>query len=291
MAVFLHLQDRARLFAGEPLPKTVEQVYRRYCIAVKGYSAVNFARNRRRPNELVGRPGGHRTLEGQAKVSTAFWRRYCGGERDTLRLNDVLRVLQDKAGDVAVKVRDDPVPRGRLEDVITKAGSAKSSRTVQLSVKKNDMSFEDVFFGFLSVFQTEAVEFAFDYLRFHGNCTKMLQAVKGAVSHHMDEVAGSLEIARLKSARQQEIALQLLVDHIVACIESDRRRAETTRRGGQGADLKSNARSRRPEHAHVHECYKHASNAPGVRADSHGGRRKQYHSGLHCGYQFGGWDG
>ena len=182
MELLLGIQDQSRMFAGTP-PHSPEQYFRRFSLAM-GYSATNFARNRRRQNQAAASTAGPRSIQEQAPVSRMFMPRYVHGRETTdMTTQDVENILEKSSwlevddhdeGDALVLDRQDKADgKSRLKD------SWKAKQRV---------SIPDLLRTLRISLQAEIFEFSFDYFLMHRQCWRLLRMVKDATQPQMREI-------------------------------------------------------------------------------------------------------
>ncbi|KAJ9604214.1 hypothetical protein H2200_011048 [Cladophialophora chaetospira] len=212
MVMFLLLQDRSQLFAGDP-PQDAEQYHRRFCLAVMGHSASNFARNRRLPGQTVHAIAGHRKVEGHLPISKLFINRYCTpGERSEMGTEDVIEILGKQRWFTGPWADD---KRGQQQAIILDCKALEADQAKEQLTSGPKISMTRLLRNLRRSLSSEALGLSFDYLRLHRNSTIVLRAVKEATSSRMQ----GLNI----SARERD--LRMVVGHMLETLAAERRDA------------------------------------------------------------------
>ncbi|EXJ93620.1 hypothetical protein A1O1_02012 [Capronia coronata CBS 617.96] len=166
MELLYGIQDTEHMFAGDR-PTSSDQYFRRFCLAM-GYSATNFAPNRRK-NQAgpAASPAGPRTLLEQAPVSRMFMPRYShGAERTDMTPNDIEKIL-DKSN--WLEVDDDEEDSDGERVKVTLERQTKPGQKSQLKNKwntKHQLTIPQLLQSLRISLQTETFEFSFDYFMF-----------------------------------------------------------------------------------------------------------------------------
>ncbi|KAI1609089.1 hypothetical protein EDD37DRAFT_138490 [Exophiala viscosa] len=180
---FMTSQDRDCLFAGSPPTEAIDY-HSRYSLAVSGHSASNYARNRRRPDNVVMSATGHRKIQSQIPILDMFINRYCEDKYTNLAPQDVIQILGASrwASTVLTKEQAEnwpsaPLARGRNMEVhmlVPKSGQNPFEHQSPLDQKSSVSELLRTLRGSL---HSENVSMSFDYLQMHHHSTQLLQAI------------------------------------------------------------------------------------------------------------------
>ncbi|KAJ9612123.1 hypothetical protein H2200_003720 [Cladophialophora chaetospira] len=208
MDLLLSIQDQERMFVGEA-PKSADQYLRRYSLAM-GYSASNFAKNKRRQNRATASAAGPRSLREQAEVSRMFMQRYVrGGSTTEMTTQDVENVLEKSNW---LELDADEGDAGPVLERQTKA--EVKSRLKDKWKTKQQISIPDLLRTLRMSLQAEIVEFSFDYFLMHRQCWRLLRTLKDATQPRMTEIFGQGYLER-------ENQLPFLVGYIFLLMSQD----------------------------------------------------------------------
>ncbi|EXJ91614.1 hypothetical protein A1O3_00162 [Capronia epimyces CBS 606.96] len=199
MELLFGLQDVQHMFTGDH-PTAADQYFRRFCLAM-GYSASNFARNRRRTHNgtasVSASAAGPRGLVKQAPVSRMFMPRYShGAERMNMSAEDVEKILAKSNWLEVDADNDSDEERNREEErvPVTLERQSKPSSNSHLKKKwetRHQLSVVQLLRTLRSSLQVEIIEFSFDYFSMHRNCWRLLRNVKEATKDRMRQIFGS----------------------------------------------------------------------------------------------------
>ncbi|KAJ9604210.1 hypothetical protein H2200_011044 [Cladophialophora chaetospira] len=213
MDFILATQDESNLYAGA-LPSASDGFHTRYSLAVMGLSATNFARNRRRPEEVVYTPKGGRHLQKRTPVSDAFYVQYCLGlDRKNLAVQDIKDLLEACKVDltnvpqVDNTVNDDTAAR--------KSPSAASRKaTNSRAVTPHKISPADVLRNLRASLDAESQALSVDYLAMHQVCTKLLASIRKAVAESMKEL--------FRPVPEQDWGLPVMIWYILSAFAAEK---------------------------------------------------------------------
>ena len=210
----LHLvQDEPNMYAGGA-PKASEQYHKRFCLAVLGFSTTNYARNRRRPQDIVASNSRGRLLESQTPVADAFRRRYClNQKKKNLAAQDLQKILEVNK-DMFIEETHEGDEKLKCDMIIRRArpGEQKTSRRAAF---RSDRKIDSLALlrNLRTSLTAECLELSFDYLRMHRICTELLVSIRDSVLHRMIEVYGSMP--------RQEFFLRMVVFFILGTLATE----------------------------------------------------------------------
>ncbi|EXJ56152.1 hypothetical protein A1O7_09083 [Cladophialophora yegresii CBS 114405] len=208
---FVHrAQDESNMYAGAA-PKSTDDYYKRFSLAVLGFSVTNFARNRRRPHNIALKANGHRVLEKRTPVSDAFFMQYCfQQDRKNLSAQELLDVLgtsKRKAmvgaleGEEALMC-DIAIPKDLPRE-------PKASKKARRAVTP-DISPAGALCKLRRSLEGESLELSLDYMMMHRLCTRVLFSVRDAVATQMQDLYGTVP--------RQERGLPMVVMFILSTL-------------------------------------------------------------------------
>lgn len=188
MELVIALQSTEIMFVGDR-PKGLEEYLKRFLLCM-GYSATNFAPNRRKSVPAVSSRG-PRGLEKLCKVGSLSADRYCNNEQAVAWTSDSLDPIMESMLDSDNSDNDD-------EDV-TKSNAKKKVKTsatgALLRKSKSHRSTNIPTLDFLeslaNALHAESVELTIDYLRLHRFCWMLLRQVNEACKPRLLEMYGA----------------------------------------------------------------------------------------------------
>lgn len=172
-------------WVGGP-PRTSDEYIKRFCLSM-GYSAANFAKNRRdqRPRASKNGPKG---LTEQGSVALMFKQRFCHGSKQIDMTQADLRTIVEKAqwgadtdGDSSYDI---------MKDVTRDLVRSPSQRT-QGHQSHEYMSAETLLLKLRLALQGEGPEITFDYFLTHRTCWLLLTNIKKACADQLRNLFGT----------------------------------------------------------------------------------------------------
>ena len=191
METVFALQGPENFFIGD-FPKSAEEDFRRFCLSI-GYSATNFAANRRSGGAIKASPKGPQGLASLCALGRIFEGRYCQNEAAVIWNRDAMeKIIQSKVEDDSDDDDcDDKVEASNPSQRRTAAAARtiKQSRTGTLfkppkPLSKNadgppqdTLSLPSFIQSLACALHAEHLELTFDYLRVHRMCWTFLRTV------------------------------------------------------------------------------------------------------------------
>lgn len=213
MELLFSVQNEEHLLVGNR-PNTAEQYFRRFCLTM-GYSASNFARNRRAHAQAAVSASGPRTLEERAPVSRLLVQKYVYGvATGDMTIQDVETILNSSNWP---QVEDSDEESSLVVERQTNA--EKKSGLKKRWDAKNQVSMVDLLRTLRLSLQAEIMEFSFDYFLMHRQCWRLLRAIKEATQSRMTEIFG-------QGYLEKENQLPFLVGYIFMQMAQDEKLAK-----------------------------------------------------------------
>jgi hypothetical protein len=164
------MHDFKHMFIGG-FPDTPEDYFKRFCLAM-GYSATNFATNRRQNVPAASREG-PRSLDSLSPVSGMFRRRFVEGDRVDLSPQDIETILDKYPGDDEEDDEEGQPREGKHLLAIKVTELKKSSNGSRTRLHPIQ-----ILSALLNTLQTETIELTFDHFSLHRACWRLLRMVK-----------------------------------------------------------------------------------------------------------------
>ena len=215
MELILGLQDTDQYFVGAP-PKSPEQYFRRFCLAL-GWSATNFARNKRPQNNVPASASGPRCLQSLAPVSLLFLQRYAAGvDVREMSEQDVEKILESSHW----------IEEQQDEGVMVLARQTKEevqSRLMEKWKHEQRVGIADLLRNLRLSLEAEKLELSFDYFLMHRECWRAMRAVEKAIGAQLRQILHP-------SLLDKDTDPPLIVGSILMAISSDQPLAKSVRR-------------------------------------------------------------
>ncbi|OCK73014.1 hypothetical protein K432DRAFT_430786 [Lepidopterella palustris CBS 459.81] len=197
MAISLHGTEK--FFVGDR-PRAIDEYFKRYCLSM-GYSAANFAKNKRKGLPIVSKAG-PRGLGDLSPVSQMFKDRFCHPNYRTVRVDmtaeDVQRIL-DKAVIDNYDSNDDKTSgrpnRGQPELPIENIPKEHTQLHKQWE-QYHLCTPVQLLCSLRDAIQQEVFELTFDHFRLHRMCWSLLRMIKEKLDDDLKRLYGPGYIER-----------------------------------------------------------------------------------------------
>ena len=178
--LLIALHSPERLFAGDR-PKGLEEYLKGFMLSM-GYSAANFASNRRRNEAPTASARGPRSLKQLCEAGELFAGRYCNNDRTVAWTRESIQKIFDSKMDNDSDDGESDASHPEATAAEKKARKVKTSATGSLIRKpKGDNQAKKSTLDFLNdlanVLHAESIELSIDYLRMHRSCWTLLRIV------------------------------------------------------------------------------------------------------------------
>lgn len=191
--LLIALHSPERFFAGDR-PKGLEEYLKGFVLSM-GYSATNFASNRRRSGAPTASARGPRSLKQLCEAGELFTGRYCNNDRAVAWTRESIQKIFDSKMDNDSDDSESDASHPKATAAEKKARKVKTSATGSLIRKpKGDNQDKKSTLEFLSelanVLHAESVELSIDYLRMHRSCWTLLRNVNQGCRPKLLEIYG-----------------------------------------------------------------------------------------------------
>lgn len=191
LELVIALHSAEEFFAGDP-PKGLEEYLKRFMLSM-GYSASNFASNRRRDTPAVS-PRGPRSLAQLCKAGELFVGRYCKNDRAVAWTRESIQQIIDAKMDDDSEGEESDSSHPQATKTEKKPKKVKTSATGSLIKKPKAEKHATTTLDFLNdlanALHAEALELSVDYLRIHRFCWMLLRRVNEACRPKLLEMYG-----------------------------------------------------------------------------------------------------
>ena len=193
MEMVISMQSPEALFVGDA-PSTLEDYLKRYLLSM-GYSATNFASNRRPGAGMASSSRGPRVMQELGKVCKLFGARYYNNSPAVAFTRESIQPIFDsKLDDDKDDETDEGISKGKdKEDVPIKVKQATSGTL--LRKPKSDSNGDtigtlDFLNDMANALHAEQLEISIDYLMFHRICWRLLRQVNETCKPKLLEMYG-----------------------------------------------------------------------------------------------------
>lgn len=191
MLIALHSPER--FFAGDS-PKGLEEYLKGFMLSM-GYSAANFASNRRRSGAPTASARGPRSLKQLCEAGELFSGRYCNNDRTVAWTRESIQQIIDSKMDNDSDDDESDASHPKATAAEKKARKVKTSATGSLvRMPKGDKQAKKSTLEFLNdlanVLHAESLELSIDYLHMHRSCWTLLRSVNEGCRPKLLEIYG-----------------------------------------------------------------------------------------------------
>ncbi|KAL8963152.1 MAG: hypothetical protein Q9183_005050 [Haloplaca sp. 2 TL-2023] len=193
MELVISMQSQEALFVGDA-PSTLEDYLKRYLLSM-GYSATNFASNRRPGAGVAASSRGPRGMQELGKVCKLFGDRYCNNTPAVAFTRESIQPIFDSKLDDDEDDETDQETSARKgkENVPSKVKQATSGALLRKPKSDGDsdtIGTLDFLNDMANALHAEQLEVSIDYLMFHRICWRLLRQVNEACKPKLLEMYG-----------------------------------------------------------------------------------------------------
>ncbi|OCL05854.1 hypothetical protein AOQ84DRAFT_399341 [Glonium stellatum] len=195
MAIGLHGAEK--FYVGDH-PKAIKEYFKRFYLSM-GYSAANFAKNKRKGLPIVSKAG-PRGLEDLSPISQIFKERLCHPSYKTTRLDltleDAQKILDNAVvnNDASInEAESDRAKKGLPELPIE--GFPKERTRLNRKLHKqweryHSCTLTQLLYSLRDAIQPEVFELTFDHFRLHRMCWRLLRMIKENLDEELKKLYG-----------------------------------------------------------------------------------------------------
>ncbi|KAL8685162.1 MAG: hypothetical protein Q9218_007938, partial [Villophora microphyllina] len=196
MEMVISLQSPETLFVGNA-PDNLEEYLKRYLLSM-GYSATNFASNRRRGTGATASTRGPRGMKELGQVGKLFAERYCNNAASVAFTRESIRPIieakmDDDEDDDEHTIHKESSKENQKPSPTPKTKQAKSGSLIRGGPNLRDESFPTLDFldTLANALHAEQLEVSIDYLLFHRQCWHLLRHVNAHCKPKLLEMFGA----------------------------------------------------------------------------------------------------